>query len=92
MRRVVGTLAFCTVGIAACDHATEPDPCAGVAQEGELALAIFSTAGTFGTGDSATGVVVGRERGDAVITARAPALGLSASHEIAVRVRGAGGP
>jgi Bacterial Ig-like domain (group 2) len=41
---------------------------------------------------SATGVVSGRQRGDATITARAAARNLSASHEIGVWVRGAGGP
>jgi hypothetical protein len=147
MRRLLATLAIYTIGIAACDHrATEPDPCAGVAQEGEFEIAILSTAGTSATGDtifvgdtialiayvsevlsvspglggiglceveygppiaaaiewsssnalvatvSATGVVAGRERGNAVISARVPALGLAASREIAVWVRGAGSP
>jgi hypothetical protein len=41
---------------------------------------------------SATGVVSGHERGDAIITAHAPARNLSASREIGVWVRGAGGP
>lgn len=41
---------------------------------------------------SAAGVVLGRQRGDAIITARAPAQNISASLEIGVWVRGAGGP
>lgn len=41
---------------------------------------------------STTGLVVGREPGDSIITARAPALGVSASRPIGLRVRGAGGP
>ena len=41
---------------------------------------------------SAVGVVLGRQRGDAIIAARAPARNISASREIGVWVRGAGGP
>ena len=41
---------------------------------------------------SATGVVRGRARGDAIITARAPARNIAASREIGVWVRGSGGP
>jgi hypothetical protein len=41
---------------------------------------------------SAAGVVRGRERGDAIITARAPARNITASREIGVWVRGGGGP
>ena len=139
MRRVAGALTICMVSFAACDRSTEPDPCAGVAQAGELELAIFATPETFGAreivfvgdtlvlsaevsevlgvspglgaGDlcevdygppiptpiewsssnprvatvSTTGRVVGREPGAAVITARAPALGLSASRDVDVR-------
>ena len=146
MHRVAGTLAVCMVVIAACDSPTQPDPCAGVAREGELELFIAPTPGMFGAGEivfvddtlalyaevsevlgvstdiwgsglcqvdygppiqaaiewsssddrvatvSATGLVVGRAPGDAIISARAPALALSATREIGVRVRGAGGP
>lgn len=41
---------------------------------------------------SATGVVVGRREGSAIVTARAPARNLSSSREVAVWIRGAGGP
>ena len=53
MRRVAGTLAVCMVGIVACDSATEPDPCAGVARVGELELFIGSTTGVFEEGEIA---------------------------------------
>lgn len=139
MRRVAGTLAVCMVGIVACDSATEPDPCAGVARVGELELFIGSTTGVFEEGEivlvgdtlalfaevsevlgvsagvwgsglceveygppiqaaiewsssdgrvatvSATGRVVGQAPGHAIISARAPALAVSASREIEVR-------
>ena len=137
MRRFAATLAVCMLGIAACDNATEPDPCAGVARVGAFDLFIGSTTGTLGdsevvlVGDtlalfaeasevmgvstvpgglcevdygppiqaaiewsssddrvatvSATGLVVGRAPGKAIIRARAPVLSVSASHEVEVR-------
>ena len=41
---------------------------------------------------NATGLIIGKQEGEAVITARAPAQSISSSREIVVWVRGSGAP
>lgn len=93
MLQRLALVVICTGPLLGCEASTASERCAGIDYGDPVAATIeWSSSDDRIATVTTNGIVRGRQAGDAVITARVPARNLVGSREVAVWVRGGGGP